>query len=224
MRGKRIDLSQPGRYFYPLGARDGATGIALSVCAPFEMNANRSDLIAPEASPWNRWLLDQAIVMAQELLWSDWRTRFGADAYVALFRSDTSPGLPLAHALHNHLRNARCWPTRARQVDHPGQPEYMEASKLVLPEIPALDNILASHRYLDDQLERSAALLDVLRACGAPRFTINSLVRLRCAGKDNHGLETKIAKGEAIVFQEKKWTRQPEPGRAPDPNVYPSVA
>src|SRR5262249_27322656 len=149
MRGKRIDCSQPGYYFYPLGAREGSTGIALSVCAPFDMNGNRSDLVALEASPWNRWLIDQAIMVSQELLTTDWWVRFGSDAYLALFHADPSPSQPLAKALHAYLGEAACWPTRARQVDQPKQPVFVKATDLVVPEAVAMDGLLTDmSRYL----------------------------------------------------------------------------
>jgi two-component sensor histidine kinase len=200
MRGKRIDRNQSGRYFYPLGARDGATGIALSVCAPFEMNENRSDLVAPEASSWNRWLLDQAIAAVQELLIDDWFVRFGADAYLALFHSKPSPDMLLAQALHEYLSDAACWPTRARHTSQPTQPVFAKASDLVVPAIKALDGILRSNRYLDDRLERSATLREVLHACGARLFTVNSLVRLRCAGEDDKGIKTRVKKDEEANY------------------------
>ena len=196
MRGKRIDCSQPGHYFYPLGARDGATGIALSVCAPFEMNANRSDLVAPEASQWNNWLLAQAIAAAQELLTTDWLVRFGADAYLALFHPNPSPAQPLAYLLHAHLREATCWPTRARQADQPKQPVFKKAADVVVPDAVALDGFLADSCYLDQRLGCVAKLREVVDKCGARRFSANSLVRLRCAGKDAKALKTQLKEKE----------------------------
>jgi hypothetical protein len=201
MRGKRIDRNQPGHYFYPLGARDGSTGIALSVCAPFEMNANRSDLVDPESSPWNRWLLDQAIAVSQELLNIDWLVRFGADAYLALFHPAPSPSKQsLADALYTHLCKATCWPTRARQTDQPKQPVFVKAADLVLPDTAALDRLLTDRHYLDDRLGRVADLHQVVDKCGALRFSTNSLVRLRCAGKDTPELETQLKKEEANYY------------------------
>ena len=202
MRGKRIDHNQPGHYFYPLGARDGSTGIALSVCAPFEMNANRSDLVAPEFSPWNRWLLDQAIAVSQELLTTDWLVHFSADAYLALFHPDPSPAKqPLAYALHAHLGEATCWPTRTCQADQPKQPVFAKAADLVVPDAAALDGLLTDRRrYLDDRLGRVAELCKVVEMCGAWRFSVNSLVRLRCAGKDATALKTQLKKKEANYY------------------------
>lgn len=205
MHGKRIDRNLPGRYFYPLGARDGATGIALSVCAPFEMNENRSDLVAPDASSWNHWLLNQAIAAVQELLIDDWFVRFGADAYLALFHSKPSSDMLLAQALHEHLSGAACWPTRNRQTHQPMQPVFAKASDLVVPDVKALDGILGKQRYLDDHLERSATLHEVLHACGAPRFTVNSLVRLRSIGKDSKVIKTRVKQGEEANYHYTKF-------------------
>ena len=199
LRGSRIDHSQPGRYFYPLGARDGLTGIGLSVCAPFEMNTNRSNLVPPAAGTWNRWLLDQAIAIAQELLTSDWLARFGADAYLALFHANPSAELPVAHAMHTYLRNTECWPTRARHTTSQS-PVMKKASDLVVPDFEELDGILSDERYLDNQLGRSDTLFNLLRACGALRFTVNSLVRLRCAGSDNKTLKTRLKQGEEANY------------------------
>ena len=141
MRGKRIDRNQPGHYFYPLGVRDGFTGIALSVCAPFEMNANRSDLIAPEVSPWNHWLLRQAVTMSQELLATDWLVRFGADVYLALFHPGafSSPAAGLCATCppgRGNLLAHACAPGRSAKAASfcesylPGRPRHSGAGRI----------------------------------------------------------------------------------------------
>jgi hypothetical protein len=70
----RIDLTQSGRFYYPLASRVGYTGNAISVNAPFEMDGER---LAPIDSAWNRWLSTEAATLLIELLTEDLFRLFG---------------------------------------------------------------------------------------------------------------------------------------------------
>src|SRR5947207_1761539 len=77
----RIDLTRPGLFFYPLGLRQGFTGTAVSVNAPFLLDQDRTRVVESE---WNKWLLERAADLTVALLTGDWRVRFGTDAFLAL--------------------------------------------------------------------------------------------------------------------------------------------
>ena len=57
LRRGRIDRAQPGQFYYPLQTPQGSTGIAVSVSAPFKLDADRTSLLD---STWNDWLAEQA--------------------------------------------------------------------------------------------------------------------------------------------------------------------
>ncbi len=79
----RLDLSAPGSFYYPLGAVRSRTGFPFSICAPFEMNEDRSQLVDPGNSDWNRWLVTECARVAIDLLKSEFFPNYGADAYRA---------------------------------------------------------------------------------------------------------------------------------------------
>src|SRR5258708_6639086 len=64
--GKKIDVQHPGHLFYPLAAPNAYTGNAISINAPFQMNADRSEIINPGTNTFNEWLLDSAIALTFE--------------------------------------------------------------------------------------------------------------------------------------------------------------
>ena len=62
---KRINFSAMGHFFYPLMAPSSETGSAISVSAPFELDADRSALLSND---WNAWLTKQAADSSQDAL------------------------------------------------------------------------------------------------------------------------------------------------------------
>ena len=209
IRRKRIDLSDTGRFYYPLQAPTSATGSALSVSAPFELVADRSALLAND---WNKWLAEQAAELVKTLLREDWTQRFGPDAYLAIRSNGSAEPETFAKALHAHLRTAACWRT-ARD----GQ--FAKADDLVVPKKPELGGLLGPSRYLAPAFSKVEAVSELVQVCGAKPFTPNSLVRLRCAGKDGSHLATKFSAEADFYYTEydrelRKPERQIATGRA----------
>ena len=69
IRRRRIDFSAMGHFFYPLMAPSSETGLATSVSAPFELDADRSALLSND---WNAWLTKQSAHLVKMLLMEDW--------------------------------------------------------------------------------------------------------------------------------------------------------
>ena len=76
-RGKKIDWNNPATITILLGATNAYTGNAISINAPLQMNADRSQIIEPEINEFNAWLLDKATDLTFELLTSCWWQEFG---------------------------------------------------------------------------------------------------------------------------------------------------
>jgi hypothetical protein len=190
LRRGRVDRARPGQFYYPLQTPQGSTGVAVSVSAPFKLNEDRTKLLD---STWNEWLAEQAARLVQDLLSEDWLHRFGADGYLAL--DGVWPAAPgnFATTIAAHLREAACWPTR----DFPSAKTLAKASDIVIPDGPAVEGFLSTNRYFDRRLAESRDAIDLALRNGAGRFTLNSLVRLRCAGPDASKLSTKLGKQEA---------------------------
>jgi uncharacterized protein DUF3883 len=129
----------------------------------------------------------------QDLLSQDWLQRFGADAYLLLHR--TSSGTPdqFAKNIAAHLQEADCWPT----LDLDSSKALAKASNIALPDSATLAGFLSPNRYLDRRLAQNRDALKFALDNGAVPFTLNSLVRLRCAGQDPSRLSTKLGKREA---------------------------
>lgn len=179
-----IDLGQHGHFYYPLKAPSSLTGCAVSVSAPFELNTDRSginDLV------WNDWLIDQVVELTIDLLKADWFSRYGADAFKALVGNGTASPDRFFSKIAERLAKDTCWPTGEKAKAH-----FARASEIVLPVEVEHSGFLSAERYLDPALAGDKALCDLAKDCGAKRFTISSLVRLRCAGEDAKGLETKV--------------------------------
>jgi hypothetical protein len=186
----------PGLFYYPLGVGRGFTGTGVSVSAPFDMDGDRSELVPPETNAWNRWLLETAADLTVELLVSDWQDRFGPDVMLALGKQ-AEPSVALyLDRIARHLRDKPCWPTREKERDS-GRLKYAQANQITLPEHPEYDGLLTPNRYLDTRFGGSTAVRQMALECGAKTFTMNSLIRLRCAGQDKRGLQTQLGKGEA---------------------------
>jgi hypothetical protein len=184
MRRKKIDLQQQGHFYYPLKAPSSRTGCAISVSAPFELNNDRSGIID---HAWNDWLIDQAVDLTMDLLKADWFARYGAEAFKALGTNGPSSPDRFTDKVADRLAGDACWPTMAT-----GEDRYAAAAQMVLPSVEEFTGFLADRRYLDPVLAADQDVRNLLLKCGAVPFTIGSLVRLRCAGKDQAGLATKL--------------------------------
>jgi hypothetical protein len=188
LRRERVDFSQLGRFYYPLVSRVGFTGTTISINAPFEMDGERQ---APIDSPWNRWLVEQAVSLTMDVLRDDLFQLFGADAYLALrSRGDARPDW-FRTGLVQELKIVSCWPSRATTR---GKIEYRSAKEIVSTEVPALDGFLSDKRYLHPRLADVSEIGEMAQQFGTQPFTVNSLIRLRCAGNNSSGLRTKLNK------------------------------
>jgi len=186
----RIDLGQPGLFYYPLGLRHGFSGTAVSVNAPFLLDQDRTRVVA---SDWNKWLLEQAADLTIALLTGDWRVRFGAAAFLALKPLSTPSHPRYMERLAERLKKDACWPTRATGAD--GRPILQPAGQIVVPERREFDGFLSAQQYLNDSLvdhKTGDAVQALARGHGALAFGLNSLIRLRCAGEKADTLATQL--------------------------------
>jgi hypothetical protein len=193
VRRNRIDLSRVGMFYYPLQAVQGSTGTATSVSAPFKLDGERTkflDLL------WNQWLAEEAARLAADLLAADWLPRFGADPYLALGAFGDAAPTWFSEKVADHLTTTACWPSRANN-DGPG---LAKAPEIVVPIDPPLDGFLGADRYLDQRLSDSKNACELAVRYGAKRFTLNSLIRLRCAPSDSSEIETKLSANEADYY------------------------
>ncbi|HEV7286074.1 MAG TPA: DUF3883 domain-containing protein [Kaistia sp.] len=181
---KRIDLQQHGHFHYPLKAPSSRTGCAISVSAPFELNTDRSGLID---HVWNDCLIDEAVALTIDLLKADWLARYGADAFKALIPNGPASPDRFTTKLAERLASEACWPTLAK-----GKDKFAAAKQMVLPTDEEYAGLLSAERYLDPLLAGDKDVCDLFACCGAKRFTIGSLVRLRCAGENSASLATKL--------------------------------
>jgi hypothetical protein len=186
---RRIDLGQHGHFYYPLKVPSSRTGCAVSVSAPFELNTDRSGI---NDHVWNDWLIDQAVELIIDLLKADWFVRYGADAFKALVNKGIASPDRFATKVAECLANDPCWPTCGK-----GEERFASAKQIVLPADDQLGGFLSNKRYLDSTLASDKGLCELAAACGALRFTVSSLIRLRCADKEAKSLETKVANGDA---------------------------
>ena len=197
VRRSRLDLSTPGIFYYPLGASRSRTGLGFSISAPFEMNENRDQLTDPQTSDWNAWLIQQSAAFAIRLLPQRLLAALGPDAYLAFDSgaagSSTVPAL--GEEIRRLLRSEPCWPTQAT-TGRAKRPEYATAKSLIVPANPALADFTAStlpvKALLRADIAARPATRGIATAAGAKTFTIGSLVRLHCAGKDAPNLATRI--------------------------------
>jgi hypothetical protein len=186
---RRIDLGQHGHFYYPLKVPSSRTGCAVSVSAPFELNTDRSGI---NDHVWNDWLIDQAVELIIDLLKDDWFVRYGADAFKALVNKGVASPDRFATKLAERLANDSCWPTCGK-----GEERFASAKQIVLPTDDQLGGFLGNRRYLDSTLASDKGLCDLAADCGARRFTVSSLIRLRCAGQEAKSLKTKLADDDA---------------------------
>ena len=207
-KGEKIDLENDGMFFYPIGVANSHTGNAVSINAPFQMNSDRSQIVDKASSSWNAWLLKCASELTMELLTSDWVKRFGADAYLAVnpSRLSASAGDSYGNALEEQLRELKCWPTRARLPGRGEKVVFRKAGELVIPESKELDGFLQNQNYLDQGLADRPGVNEMAEEFGAKSFGLSSLVRLRCADKENgKALATKLNE-KAANFHYRKYS------------------
>jgi hypothetical protein len=191
---RRVDTRATGYLYYPLKTPDSRTGCAVSVSAPFDLNNDRSGITD---HTWNEWLLDRAADLTLQLLVDDWFERYGADAFKALTTHSPAPTNRFATRIAKGLSELECWPTRAK-----GKDRFRAAADLVVPAAPTLDGLLEDKRYLDAELAGDAEAVRLARTVGAKAFTLSSLVRLRCAGRDPSHLKTQLESHEANICYE----------------------
>jgi hypothetical protein len=191
MRGEKVVLTRPGYFYYPLQAGQARTGAPVSVSAPFEMDGERT---RPNNTKWNEWLKAQAAALAVDLVGADWFGRFGADAYAALCPIGTEETGSFQALVLEGLKTSACWPSQAAGG-------LAKASALSVPDYPALEGHIAASGYLDRRLAVDARTATLARACGAKRFSINSLVRLRCGGETDVGLATRLKPDEEANYR-----------------------
>ena len=198
-KGQKIDLESDGTFFYPIGVANSHTGNAVSINAPFQMNADRSQILDKASSSWNAWLLKCASELTMELLTSDWVRRFGADAYLAVnpSRLTASVGDAYGNTLKEQLTELKCWPTRAKLPGRGKKVIFSKAGELVIPEAKEFDGFLQDQRYLDQDLADRPGVYEMAKEFGARSFGLSSLVRLRCADKDGKALATKLNEKDA---------------------------
>ncbi|MER9316367.1 DUF3883 domain-containing protein [Mesorhizobium sp. M0659] len=188
VKRKRIQLQQQGHFHYPLKAPGALTGVVASVSGPFELNVDRSEVVAND---WNEWLAGQAAALSADLLTKDWVESFGADAYLALAPS-VPPKRPwFMDGIASELASRECWATEKAGV-------FASARELVIPSHPLLRGFLGSVRDVRSDLSASPKVLEMAAAAGAKPFTPNALVRLRCSTDPNGtALVSKAKEGEA---------------------------
>jgi len=198
-RGK-VDLSDPGTFYYPLGLSRGYTGNAVSINAPFQLNNDRTQIVEPSNSSWNEWLLDKAVDLTLELLVTDWYKRFGAEAYLALPEVIKPEITQYLEGVLKRLSESPCWPTCGRKRGPSKAVKFSVAKDIVIALLPELNNFLSDEHYLDTPIADNKQLLHMAEEHGAKIFGLNSLIRLRCAGSEGGILETKLDDDEANIY------------------------
>lgn len=193
LKRRRPDVKDIGSFYYPLGMSNGATGSALSVSAPFEMNADRSALV--EVSDWNAWLAEEAAEFVIDLLPGEWMSSFGPAAFTLLRNHSVSPFPLFADKLEESLREAECWPCRESKP-RSRQPRLRRATDLVVSSWSELDVLIGKDRLLAEAVATPEVEAMAMEA-GAKEFTLSSAVRLRCVGNDGSSLKTALSSHEA---------------------------
>lgn len=196
-RGKLRPEQGNGIIYYPLGATNAYTGNAVSINAPFEMDANRSQIVDPTQSPQNDWLIDTAANMTASLLSTDWFGRFSANAYAAAGHFHESVEEEYADAVQLHLQTSECWPSRKTMGGRGKKPVFATAATVNVVSNHNLDGFLEKGECLHDAFNNHSEALNVALVSGVKTFTLNSLVRLRCAGEDTDHLDTEITDDES---------------------------
>jgi hypothetical protein len=190
MKGRVPDLTHQGRLYYPLEAGLAFTGMAVSGSAPFHLDGERTRLIP---STWNTWLLMECAKLVLDLVGTDWFSRFGASAFAALTANGQGGADSLQVWVHKGLAEAVCWPTR--QSGH-----LVTAGQLQILASPVLEEFIDASQILNRDLAENPVSKALAKASGANTFSINSLVRLRCADSGGGDLATKLQPKEASFY------------------------
>ena len=180
LKAGRPISDRSGFCYYPLQAGQARTGCAVGVSAPFQLDAERTRLID---SAWNSWLSGQAADLVADLLAADWFGRFGRAAYDLVLRQGQEHEM-FADLILTRLKERACWPNAAG--------EWSVVKSLVAPAHLALNGHLERKHYLHPDLAADPQIAELAVGCGAKWFTIDLLVRLRCAGEKLVGLQTKV--------------------------------
>ena len=196
-RGKMHPALPAGIAYYPIGVAHAYTGNSVSISAPFEMDADRSELIDSSTSAFNAWLLGLVADMTVELLRTDWFYRFGAVAYRAAGEIGQSALRTYSEAVEARLRNDAFWPSRTRSGRNKQTVRFASIRDLNIVSSPSLDHFLDNNRYLHSELCKTPAFCLLSKRYGAREFTVNSLVRLRCAGEQSNTLQSKCKESES---------------------------
>jgi hypothetical protein len=199
-RGRLSPERPAGILYYPIGLPGVYTGNAVSLNAPFDMDFDRSQLNDQSNSVINVWLLENLAKLTQEVLKTDWFRRFGGNAYLSVGQIEKSSVPEYAKALREKLQTAACWPIRSRQKIRHTKLKFESVRSLNVPISHGLDDFLSDQRYLHSDLATNSNASDLALAYGAKRFSLNSLIRLFCAGKDNANLKTKLAADESNYY------------------------
>ncbi len=189
-----------GIVYYPIGVEHAYTGNNVSISAPFEMDSDRSEIVDPSVSPFNAWLLGLAVDMTIELLSADLFKRFGADAYRSVGTTDRSALPTYSEAVEARLKSDACWPVRGQGKGKRHNIHFAPAHDRTVVSGPSLDGFLSEDRYLHPALCEEPSVRSLANKCGVRAFTVNSLVRLRCAGKESGDLKSKYKEGEARYY------------------------
>jgi hypothetical protein len=212
-RHGRLDLRTSGIFYYPIGATRSRTGFAFSISAPFEMTEDRSQLVDPQNSDWNAWLLQQSAAFAIRLLPERLFADFGAQAFLAFDpqSADSSTVPVLNEEIDRLLRNEPCWPTQAT-TGRAERPVCTTVGSLAIPISPALATFAADTLDAEYLLHSSFASRPDVRAMatklGGKAFTVNSLIHLRCSGVSAaNGLATKVDTATEVA---RYYTRFPD--------------
>ena len=199
-KGKLHPNIPAGIAYYPIGVAHAYTGNSVSISAPFEMDADRSQLVDPSNSAFNAWLLNLAADMTIELLRTDWFYRFGADAYRAVGTISRSALPSYSEAVETSLNENACWPSRSKSGRKRPMVQFASSRDLNLVPSSSLDDFLDDSRYLHSSMCSTIALYELAKRYGAKEFTLNSLIRLRCAGEDSTMLQSNCKDGEACYY------------------------
>ena len=156
------------------------------------MDNNRANIVPPSSNSWNEWLVHELVEITTRLLITDWYERFGAGAYLALEAGERDSGNYMAEAyagaVMDHLRNEKAWASRGRSRK---KVSFVAADTLALPDRKDFCGFLEPSFYLDGNLSTNVGMTRMSSICGAQRFGPDSLVRLKCAGRDASRLRTR---------------------------------
>ena len=199
-RGKLYPTMPAGIAYYPIGVPHAHTGNSVSISAPFEMDADRSELVDHSNSAFNAWLLGLLAQMTVELLHTDWFYRFGADAYRAVGTIDRSALPTYSEAVEAGLRNDACWPSRSESRGTKRAVQFASIRDLNVVSHQSLDHFLDDNRYLHSDMYGTSVVHPLAKRYGAKDFTVNSLIRLRCAGEKSDTLDSTCKEGEACYY------------------------